>query len=135
MPIKQKFHLPDSSGFRDRHSTVAVEQQQGLALTTNRFRGIHYLHPALLLLLLGTPLRARAEPASSMGHLPFLWLLAIALAAGISWMVLRMIDRTKRWRRPIWHWVVAAFLFVLLLVFVLPVFIGIISMLVTGRTM
>jgi len=70
-----------------------------------------------------------------MGHLPYLWLLAIGLALGITWMAMRALGRGRLRQKPAWRWVVAAVLFALLLVLVSPLIVGIGSILVTGRTM
>ncbi len=92
-------------------------------------------YASALLLSLAAPVIARAEPAASMAHLPFLWMLATGVCAVFAWIVVRVAGRAGRLRTPLRKWALGIILLVVLLVFVAPIIVGTGSILITGRTM
>jgi len=84
---------------------------------------------------LAMPAIARAEPAPSMSHLPVLWTLAAAISAWLAWIGVRIAARSGRLQTPMRKWVFAIILLVIFLLFVAPFFVGVGSILITGRTM
>lgn len=88
-----------------------------------------------LIILLMVPLTAQAEPAASMSHLPFLWILATGVSGLLAWLITQAIGRTGRVNSRLKFWGLAATLFALLLVFLSPIIVGLGSILITGRTM
>lgn len=104
----------------------------------SRIRGIHGVTcwhrrtPWIALLL---PVIAQAEPAASMSHLPFLWILATGVAGLLAWFVVKAIGRGGHLHTPIRKWGLTLILFAVFLVFVSPLIIGLGSILITGRTM
>jgi len=102
---------------------------------TRRAQGACHLRTVMQGLPWAVPLSAHAEPAASMGHLPYLWLLTIGIAVGITWSAMRVLGRRRLRQKPVWRWIIAAVLFAVLLILISPVIVGIGSILITGRTM
>lgn len=94
-----------------------------------------HLRTSLCVLAMTAPLIARAEPAASLSHLPFLWLLAIAAAALGSWLLVLLISRSGYLQTTFRKWGLIIILFVVFLVFLSPLIVGLGSILITGRTM
>ena len=81
------------------------------------------------------PAPALAEPAASTSHLPLLWLVAIVVAGGSSWLLVRLMSRIAYQEAPAKKWGLLVLLFAILLVFVAPIIVALGSILITGRTM
>ena len=84
---------------------------------------------------LAMPAIARAEPVPSMSHLPVLWTLAAAISAWLAWTGVKIAARSGRLQTRMRKWIFAIILLIIFLVFVAPVFVGMGSILITGRTM
>ena len=94
------------------------------------YRGV-----STLTLSMTVAISARAEPGASMAHLPFLWILATGVSAGLAWLAVRAISHSGRLQTPFRKWALMVVLTIILLVFVSPVVVGMGSILITGRTM
>lgn len=78
---------------------------------------------------------ALAEPGTSLSHLPFLWGLSVVFSALLSWITVKLITRSGYLKTPFKRWMFAFILFVIFMVFVIPVFVALGSIMITGRTM
>jgi len=70
-----------------------------------------------------------------MAHLPFLWILAAGVCAGVAWLAVYLVSRGGRLQTRFRKWAFGIILLVLLMVFVAPIIVGTGSILITGRTM
>jgi len=89
----------------------------------------------MLFVALMVPVIASAEPAVSLSHLPYLWVLASGVSGLIAWITVKAINRTGHLQTPFRKWGLAIILFAVFLVFLSPVIVGLGSILVSGRTM
>lgn len=81
------------------------------------------------------PGAAMAEPAVSGGYIPLLWVFALALSAGVAWLIAAGIARLAGIRDRRYRWTVAVVLFLTFAIFLAPFIVVFGSILVTGRTM
>lgn len=82
-----------------------------------------------------TPASATAEPGVSLGHIPLLWAIALALSAVAAWLIARLIAKLADVKSTRYRWGVAVILFLVFAIFLAPLFVVLGSILVTGRTM
>ena len=76
-----------------------------------------------------------AEPGASMSHIPYLWVLGVAVAFLLSWLVVYVLVRLGLQGTPLKRWIVRIILLVFFLVTVAPLIVAFGSILITGRTM
>jgi hypothetical protein len=78
---------------------------------------------------------AYAEPAPSMGHLPFLWLLGIGLSLLLSLLLTYLLGRFGLVRSKTGRWIAGVVLALIFMVWIVPLVTVFGSILITGRTM
>ena len=78
---------------------------------------------------------AYAEPAPSMGHLPFLWMLGIGLSLLLSLLVTYLLGRFGLVRSKTRQWIAGVILALVFMVWIVPLVTVFGSILITGRTM